>query len=111
MSKKKKEICFLKAEKLAARSSQLAAALSLNYRHLHYKSTALSQRTFNFDLSSVGVDDGFNVTHAEAESFNVMEIAGVGAVESFEDALDSFFVHADAVVFYANDEVFFCAVG
>ncbi len=56
-------------------------------------------------------DEGLNITEAQAEAFYIVQVAGVGAVEFFEDAALGLLAHADAIVFDANDQVLLGAMG
>ena len=48
--------------------------------------------------------EGFYITKPQPEAFNIVQVAGVSAVELFEDTVLGLFVHTYAIVLYLKGE-------
>lgn len=62
----------------------------------------LAQGTVYPDLSFVSVDHSFHIAHAQPKAFYIVQVAGMGTEEFFEDTLQRLFAHAYTIILNAD---------
>src|SRR5205085_1972959 len=69
------------------------------------KTASLTERTFSFYGSFMRLHHSLYIAKAQAKSFYVMNIAGMGTIEFLKDAAQCFFIHTDTIVFDPDPDV------
>ena len=84
---------------------------SVKKRHFYRKHATLTMGAFYFDLSFMRINYRFHITHAEAKSFYIMQVTGMGAVKFFEYTFNRFLAHTYAIIFHPDNNIIFGAMG